>query len=164
LCHRELDTLDTPLQSQTFASPVIRQLQLRLTDNQDSPFAECPCEGTTLDKLIQPAVLAILAKGQTHGYELARKISDIPHFLCEPPDVSGIYRILKTLETRGLVTSDWDVSKNGRPKRIFTITDTGRQCLEHWMNTLENYHRAIASLLETTRDALGRIPDPFGTC
>ena len=128
----------------------------RMKNNQDtqSPFTECPCVGATLDKLIQPAMLAILAKGRIHGYELARKIGEIPHFLTEPPDVSGIYRMLKTLEKRGLATSDWDMSQSGRPKRVFTITDTGRQCLKHWANTLHNYHQAIGSLLETTRNAV----------
>ena len=117
-------------------------------------FSHCPCVGATLDKLVQPAMLAILAKGSLHGYELARKIGEIPHFLDEAPDVSGVYRMLKTLETRGMVTSDWDISHEGRPKRLFTITDDGRQCLANWSATLQNYHKAIASLLKTTQRAV----------
>ena len=98
-------------------------------------------------------MLAILAAGPLHGYELARQIGDIPHFLDEAPDVSGVYRMLKTLEARGMVTSDWDISQEGRPKRLFTITDRGRQCLAHWNVTLHNYHKAIGSLLKTTQKA-----------
>ena len=98
-------------------------------------------------------MLAILAAGPLHGYELARKVGKIPHFLNEAPDVSGVYRLLKALEARGMVTSDWDISKGGRPKRLFTITNEGRQCLKHWNNTLRNYHKAIGSLLNTTRKA-----------
>ena len=98
-------------------------------------------------------MLAILAKGSLHGYELAKKIGEIPHFLDEAPDVSGIYRILKALEARGIVTSDWNISQGGRPKRLFTITDDGRQCLEHWNDTLCNYHKAIGSLLKTVQKA-----------
>ena len=117
-------------------------------------FTHCPCVGATLDKLVQPAMLAILAGGPLHGYELARRIGEIPHFLDESPDVSGVYRMLKTLEVRGMVISDWDISQEGRPKRLFTITDDGRQCLEHWSATLQNYHKAIASLLKTTQKAV----------
>ena len=98
-------------------------------------------------------MLAILAKGPLHGYELAKTIGEIPHFLDEAPDVSGVYRMLKTLEARGVVTSDWDVSKDGRPKRLFTITDNGRQCLQHWGGTLHNYHKAIGSLLKVVQKA-----------
>ena len=106
-----------------------------------------------MDKLIQPAMLAILAGGSLHGYELARRIGEIPHFLDEAPDVSGIYRILKALEARGIVTSDWDISHGGRPKRVFTITNDGKQCLEHWNDTLRNYHKTIGSLLKTVQKA-----------
>jgi DNA-binding PadR family transcriptional regulator len=117
-------------------------------------FSQYPCVGATLDKLIQPAMLAILAKESLHGYELVRKIGDIPHFLEEAPDMSGVYRMLKAMEKRGMVTSDWDMSQDGRPKRIFTITDTGRQCLVNWNDTLQNYHKTICSLLKATQKAV----------
>jgi DNA-binding PadR family transcriptional regulator len=98
-------------------------------------------------------MLAILARGPLHGYELARKVADIPHFIDEAPDVSGVYRMLKALETRGMVTSDWDIAQGGRPKLLFTITHEGRQCLEHWNDTLQTYHKSIGSLLKTTQRA-----------
>ena len=121
--------------------------------NKQTAFTKCPCVGATLDKLVQPAMLAVLVEGPLHGYELARKIVEIPHFLDESPDVSGVYRMLKALESRGMVTSDWDVSQGGRPKRLFTITDDGRQCLELWGDTLRNYHKAVGSLLKTVQKA-----------
>ena len=117
-------------------------------------FTQCPCVGATLDKLVQPALLAILARGPLHGYELARKIGEIPHFLDEAPDVSGVYRMLKSLEARGMVTSDWDISEGGRPKRIFSITDDGKLCLEHLNATLQNYHKTVGALLKTTQKAV----------
>jgi len=117
-------------------------------------FSKCPCVGATLDKLVQPAMLAVLVEGPLHGYELARKIVEIPHFLDEAPDVSGVYRMLKALEARGMVTSDWDMSQGGRPKRLFTITDDGRQCLALWSDTLRNYHKAVGSLLKTVQKAM----------
>jgi DNA-binding PadR family transcriptional regulator len=117
-------------------------------------FSHCPCVGATLDKLVQPAILAILTKGPLHGYELARQIGDIPHFLDEAPDMSGVYRMLKTLEKRGIVAANWDISQGGRPKRMFAITETGRQCLEHWVATLQNYHKTIGSLLKAAQKAV----------
>jgi len=99
-------------------------------------------------------MLAVLARGPLHGYELAKKVSEIPHFLSEAPDVSGVYRMLKTLEKRGMVTSDWEMAQGGRPKRLFTITHEGRQCLEHWVTTLQNYHKTVGSLLKNTQKAV----------
>jgi DNA-binding PadR family transcriptional regulator len=117
-------------------------------------FSQCPCVGATLDKLIQPAMLAILTQGPLHGYELTRQIGAIPHFLEAAPDISGVYRMLKALETRGMVTSDWDIPQDGRPKRVFSITDDGVQCLKNWNDTLQNYHKVIGSLLKTTQKAI----------
>ena len=128
-------------------------LSSMLKKNQKT-FTHCPCVGATLDKLVQPAMLTILTKGPLHGYELARQIGDIPHFLDEAPDMSGVYRMLKILEHRGMVTANWDVSQGGRPKRVFAITDTGRYCLENWVATLQNYHKAVGSLLKATQKAV----------
>jgi len=117
-------------------------------------FSQCPCVGATLDKLVQPAILAILSKGPIHGYELARTIGNIPHFLDGAPDISGIYRMLKLLESRGLVTAHWDISQEGRPKRLFAITHTGHQCLKNWNITLKHYQKSIGSLLKMTQTAI----------
>jgi DNA-binding PadR family transcriptional regulator len=68
--------------------------------------------------------------------------------------VSGVDRLLKTWEKRGMVTADCDITQGGRPRRLFTITDVGRQCLEHWVDTLHNYHKTIGSLLKTTQKAV----------
>lgn len=121
---------------------------------QEDIFNNCPCAGATLDKLLQPAVLAILAKESMHGYELARRIGEIPDFLDSPPDVSGIYRLLKTLEARGMVVADWDTTQMSRAKRLYTITENGRHCLELWHQTLQNYRKAIDSLLRATGKAI----------
>ena len=114
----------------------------------------CSCVGATLDKMIQPAILAILTEGPLHGYEMAQKIGDIPHLFEESPDLSGIYRILKSFEKRGMVASSWNITQGGHPKRIFAITESGRQCLQHWMDTLQNYHKGIGSLLKTVQKAV----------
>ena len=131
-----------------FSLPPLQCIAMQKKEDRQDAFSQCPCVGATLDKLVQPAMLAILAKGPLHGYELARKVGAIPHFLDEAPDVSGVYRMLKTLEKRGMVTPDWDISEGGRPKRLFTITSKGRQCLENWVDTLQNYHKTIGSLLK----------------
>ncbi len=52
---------------------------------------ECPCEGSTLDKLVQPAILTILSDGPLHGYGLAERLSQMPMFRGQKPDGAGIY-------------------------------------------------------------------------
>lgn len=117
-------------------------------------FCDCPCVGATLDKLLQPAVLAILSEESLHGYELAKRIGEIPDFLDSPPDMSGVYRLLKNLEARGMVVADWDTTEMSRTKRRYSITEDGRHCLQLWHETLRNYRKTVDALLKTTKKAL----------
>ncbi len=119
-------------------------------------FVDCPCSGGTLDKLIQPAILAVLSEGPSHGYRIAEKIGEIPDFVGERPDVSGIYRFLKGMEAKGLVVSSWDTPSHGNAKRRYTITPSGRECLAQWIETLNRQLTAISALLKTTRAAVAR--------
>ena len=113
----------------------------------------CPCSGATLDRLIQPAILAILAEGPLHGYRLAERIGAMPGFARQKPDVSGVYRFLKAMERKGFVVSAWDLSESGPAKKAYQITAAGRRCLRRWVETLEQYRDGIAVLLKATRRA-----------
>ena len=87
----------------------------------------CPCEGGTLDRLIQPAILVVLAQGPLHGYRLAERISEIPGLVRQKPDVSGVYRFLGLMERKELVVASWDVSSSGPARKSYQITPAGRK-------------------------------------
>jgi PadR family transcriptional regulator, regulatory protein PadR len=116
---------------------------------------ECACEGGSLDKLIQPAILVVLSKGPLHGYRLAEQIGQSPMFGGQKPDVSGIYRFLKAMERQGMVEASWDLAKRGPAKKSYQITSAGQLCLERWINTLEHHRRGITELLRAARAAVG---------
>jgi poly-beta-hydroxybutyrate-responsive repressor len=116
-------------------------------------LADCPCAGGTLDKLIQPAILTILAGGEMHGYGLAERLSEMPLFDGGKPDASGVYRFLKAMEAKGLVTSSWDTSESGPARRTYRITAAGETCLRTWVGTLQKYRNGINSLLRAARHA-----------
>lgn len=119
-------------------------------------LGDCPCAGGTLDKLIQPAILIVLAQGPLHGYALAERLSQMPLLGGHKPDGSGVYRFLKTMERKGLVTSSWDTSQTGPAKRAYQITPTGERCLRTWIKTLEDYRDGVNDLLRAARKAIGR--------
>ena len=121
-------------------------------------FLKCPCSGGTLDKLIQPAILAVLSETPSHGYRIAEKIRDMPNFFEQKPDVSGVYRFLKSMESKELVVSSWDTPGTGHAKRLFEITPAGRACLARWVDTLEDYLAAITALLDVARAAVAETP------
>ncbi len=109
---------------------------------------KCPCEGGTLVHFIQPMILSMLKKKPCHGYMLIQKIAETDIWRNESPDPSGVYRILKDLEHRGLVTSEVVVEDNSAlGKRIFSLTDEGRECCGSWIATLEQYQRDLTEVI-----------------
>ena len=118
-----------------------------------SEWDDCPCGGRTLDKLFQPAVLVVLAAGPLHGYRLAERISELALSGGQEPDASGVYRCLKTMETKGLAASSWILSEAGPAKRSYQLTPAGQRCLQKWIETLEAYRDGITALLKAARKA-----------
>lgn len=127
-----------------------------------------PCEGGNLDRMLQPALLTTLAASNgLHGYELDRQLRASPMMQGRKPDLAGVYRLLKRMEERGLVTSDWDMTEAGPPKRIYVITDAGLDCLGRWVRTLREYSDSLVLFLGQARATLegvatGNRCDCFG--
>ncbi len=121
-------------------------------------LSDCPCFGATLDKLVQPAILAALTEGPIHGYRLAERINEMVGMCGDKPDVSGIYRFLKKMEATGLVVSAWEIGGKGRAKRLYEITTDGRACLIRWTSTLQAYLASIQKLLKEAQAAVARRP------
>jgi len=116
-------------------------------------FTDCPCAGKTLNKLVQPAILTVLAQKRLHGYAIVREVAEMPMFDGETPDATGIYRYLKSMEDSGFVTSSWDLPDAGPAKRQYELTSEGRGCLRRWTETLEAHRQAIGRLLSLARRA-----------
>ena len=127
------------------------------TSRRSRPAGECPCRGATLAKLVQPAILAVLAEGGLHGYDIVQRAADLPTLRGHRPDPTGIYRILKAMARRGLLTAAWDASEKGPAKRSYSLTAAGRECLAAWVQTLHSYRDAIDALLKTTQRAATQL-------
>jgi len=112
---------------------------------------ECPCTGRSLPRLLRPGVMAFLAQGEAHGYQIARHLSGMRMFAGREPDHPGIYRALKEMADQGLVTSSWETGDTGPARRVFALTRTGEECLETWLATLCDYRDAINELLALLR-------------
>ncbi len=112
---------------------------------------ECPCEGKSLPRLLRPGIMAFLAQGEAHGYQIARHLSQLRMFADRRPDHAGIYRALKEMADEGLVKSSWEIGDAGPAKRVFALTPYGRKCLKTWRATLLEYRNAVDELLRLLR-------------
>jgi len=113
----------------------------------------CGCEGHTLDHLLQPTVMALLAAGPQHGYALIEQLSESPILNGTKPDNTGVYRLLKMLEEQGMVRHEVVDSGAGPSKRVYELTEAGWKCLSQWAATLDVYQQAIAKLVAIMRNA-----------
>lgn len=117
---------------------------------------ECPCTGRTLDRLLHVAVLTVLARESLHGYRVADEVAKLPPQRGQKPDVSGVYRCLKSMEQDHFVVASWSASDRGPAKRLYKLTPSGLACLASWLESLKRYRQAIGGLLTVARGAARR--------
>jgi PadR family transcriptional regulator len=97
-------------------------------------------------RFLEPALLALLREEPTHGYDL---IATLPELLgTDRVDVGNVYRALRGLEERGLVTSEWRDDLPGPAKRSYEITEEGRRALGRWAEWLHDARSRIDGLLQ----------------
>ena len=102
-----------------------------------------------VERFGEPAVLLLLSRGPTHGYELLERL---PELLGEDRvDVGNVYRALRALEEEGLVESEWQADLPGPAKRTYTLTDDGRAALEAWLESLEWLRETLGTFLDDAR-------------
>ena len=141
-CSSEYNT-DGSLNEDTFPSPNDDGIA------QNSDFFEmtCPCKGGNLDKMLQPAILLCLANEDMHGFRLIRQMASNPVFHGEEPDKAGVYRYLKKMEETGMLRSRWEMDEeNGKPRKVFSITNRGKECLIIWHVVLRQYSDSLKAL------------------
>jgi len=95
-----------------------------------------------LERFTEPAVLLVLRDAPGHGYELLAELQTLmPN---ERIDMGNLYRILRSLEREGLVTSTWDEEAPGPAKRIYVITQSGRRVLAQWVEAFKKIEQQIS--------------------
>jgi DNA-binding PadR family transcriptional regulator len=78
--------------------------------------------------------LALLSDGSRHGYELKQELERRFGAVLAPLNAGQVYTTLQRLERDGLVTGE-DVPDDNRQKRVYSLTDAGRDTLQEWVRT-----------------------------
>jgi PadR family transcriptional regulator PadR len=102
-----------------------------------------PCP-RRLRRFLEPCILLVLHKRDTHGYDLAEAIKAFGYDERNPIDASLVYRTLRWLEEEGMVVSTWDTSSSAGPaRRVYHLTEEGDRYLTAWMADL---HETVSML------------------
>lgn len=101
-----------------------------------------------IHRFVESCLLLLLHCGEAHGYELLDGLKPFG-FDQNPVDPSTVYRILRVLEERQLVTSRWDTGSSGPARRLYTITEEGDRYLADWALDLRETDRVLHYFLQT---------------
>lgn len=83
------------------------------------------------NRFMRPYILILLAEEPAHGYELIGRLSSfgIDQGSTDP---SMLYRVLRMMETEGLLASKLDPSGSGPARKVYHLTDAGFEVLDMW--------------------------------
>ncbi len=85
-----------------------------------------------------PVILLSLREWNSYGYELMERTAA---FGFEAMNPGTLYRTLRQMEKDGVVESEWETSRGGPARRVYSITDAGEAYLDFWAEALEQYQR-----------------------
>ncbi|MEU0844714.1 PadR family transcriptional regulator [Streptomyces sp. NPDC005962] len=86
-------------------------------------------------------LMALLANGPAHGYELKQALERLFGAAYPQPNIGQIYVTLGRLEKTGLIRGE-DVTQSDRPnKRTYELTDSGREAVAAWFEDLSHEPR-----------------------
>lgn len=95
--------------------------------------------------ILRPALLLLLAEGDSHGYELIDQLDQLG-FEAGSWDSSIIYRDLRDMEEMGLIQSSWDDDSKGPKRRVYQINEAGLDRLCGWLDSLTRVKEQIEVL------------------
>lgn len=95
---------------------------------------------------LQPCLLLMLHRGDTHGYSL---LNGLDEFGLNPEafDPSVIYRTLREMEAAGWVSSYEGAESLGPQRRVYRLTEEGGRHLELWVEDLQRSKNEIELLI-----------------
>ena len=91
-------------------------------------------------------VLSLLNKKSAYGYELVKKMEEKVSFLVF--EQGTIYPILRRLEKRELLSSNWSIEDPTKPKKYYSLTQEGERALDMMVRTWSKLTGEIGEIIE----------------
>lgn len=92
-----------------------------------------------------PLVLAILGEGESYGYAIIKRVSELSGGELQWTD-GMLYPLLHRLERNGFIRATWGKSETGRKRKYYHLTEQGREELarqQRQWNTVDSALRGI---------------------
>jgi poly-beta-hydroxybutyrate-responsive repressor len=109
------------------------------------------------ERYIQPSILLALYIDAAYGYQLIQNIQEFGFVEGQAPP-GMIYRHLRQLEEYGLVLSEWKTEETGPAKRMYQLTEEGKEMLSIWVGYMEKQAQTLNRFVKKYRKI--RSDDP----
>ena len=98
-----------------------------------------------LKGVLELAVLAVIARGETYGYEILATLESAGF---DGVGDASVYGTLRRLEQAGHLTSRLAVSESGPARKYYYVTRTGTEQLQSGMRDWIRVNEALGKLVE----------------
>lgn len=107
-----------------------------------------------------PLVLGILAEGDSYGYAILQRVSQLSGGDLAWSD-GMLYPLLHRLERLDYVSTEWGASDSGRRRKHYRLTDDGRAALaeqrRQWSVMSDALEKVWTRAAEVTRDSVDLV-------
>ncbi|MFP3880177.1 MAG: PadR family transcriptional regulator [Dehalococcoidia bacterium] len=97
--------------------------------------------------VVEPLLLFIIAELPVHGYEIARELERRSEGYFDLT-ASTIYSALRRLESRGLVSSSWQLVARQK-RRYYELTEKGRKILAEELTQWQKFLGATDKVIDS---------------
>ncbi len=105
-----------------------------------------------------PLVLAILAGGDSYGYAILKRVSELSGGELQWTD-GMLYPVLHRLERLGYVQAKWGTSESGRKRKYYRITRQGRAQLTEQQRQWQVVHKTLRGIWQAV-SLVSQAPEP----
>ena len=96
-----------------------------------------------------PLILAILAEGDSYGYAILKRVSELSGGQLQWTD-GMLYPVLHRLERQGHIKGKWGASDTGRKRRYYHLTPRGQAQLAEQRQQWQMVDSALRSIWPAT--------------
>jgi len=91
-------------------------------------------------------ILRILHEKPSHGYQIMEELERITSekYIPEP---GAVYTMLRRMEKRGLLASEWEKKESGADRRVYTLTEAGVKVLREGLEMVKKRRQLMDSLV-----------------
>ena len=91
----------------------------------------------------KPLILAILANGEIYGYQIIQSVIEISGGTLEWSE-GMLYPVLHRLEKENFIQAQWKMSENGRRRKYYRLTESGKKELDKEKKQWLKVHKVLS--------------------